>query len=237
MAVNANIRYVNRTKDTVRLPTRRGGRLALAPGEFATDDYYERFSRLANERVVQGMKFLTKEFLDGTPLGVDELPEDDRTRVHAPEIIRTGFTPSPSIHVASAGCETSCEASCQFPVEVASSTIDDINRTMDRQETPEQPFVPVTMQSEETPPPIVDGETIPSAASEATKTEVGSQAPVEEVLAHFSLNVTDALDITPGYVKINRDGAEIFLSRYEVGFETVKLNQMQRHLRKFQQKT
>lgn len=131
-----NIRYVNRTRGVLRFPTPRGSRMALAPGEWTTEKYYERFARLITQSNPGGKRPLVMEYPDGTPVGVDELPESQG--VVAPRPVVATAPPTPQAPPPT-GCATACEAGCQFPTEANPVVEDEINAAMDRDAAPPLP--------------------------------------------------------------------------------------------------
>lgn len=118
----------------------------MADGEFTTDDYFKRFARLHSDKDKE-RKPLVMEYEDGTPVGEEPTPEVDRIQqpplrpVVASPRQPTGVSPPPS------GCETSCEASCEFPTQASPVEIDDINAAMDRENEPPLPEQPAAENS------------------------------------------------------------------------------------------
>lgn len=162
---NKTIRFVNRTRSVQRFPTRRGGRTALAPDEFFTDPYYERFSRLHTQPNPNGKRPLVQEYEDGTPVGVDELPEDTGVKAPTPDVATppkkpTTAPPPPT----NKGCGLSCETSCEFPSESEPTVANDINQQMDKDA--KQPEEPLPDSMPEDPAPPTAAESIQSTESD-----------------------------------------------------------------------
>ena len=243
------IRFVNRSTTVWRGSTPRGGRIALAPGEFATDPYFGRFARLHSERN-DGKKPLVQEYEDGTPVGVDLLPENNG--IVAPVIPRR--IPAAPVPLPPTGCETGCEAACQFPAETAVSTVSDINASMDRTSgpppLPDTPFVspaasmlPVehkmepgiappmpTFTKAAAPPPSTPAAAAPPPQLNEGILNARTEHQAEEVMSHFGLTEQQVLEVNAGYMKVILDGDETYVSRYDMGWKTKHLPSMKAHV-------
>jgi len=239
---NTPIRFVNRTGVVQHFPTPRGARMALAPDEWTSDPYYSRFSRLANEQNPGGRKPLTMEYPDGTPYGVDKLPEG--TSIQAPPVLsRSKAKRTPAAPITS-GCTTSCEAACQFPAESSSShlTVDDINNSMDKQSA--QPLPDDSLKSAEEPLEAVIDPSMVAEASESANTYDDELPPppqvngsvttgvisVEELMKHFNLDDQHILEVNEKYLKILLNGRETYVSRLQLGWTTEHLTAMKTHV-------
>lgn len=254
MPQKSDIRFVNRTGGIVRLPTPRGNRIALVPGEWVSEPYYERFARRGNERP-NDRKMLTQEYQDGTPVGMDTLPPDTGDSIQAPEQIR----PNPVVPSVSppppGGCATSCEGGCEFPAETSPATSDRINAEMN--EPPQTPAETMQAVQHELEPGIappmpaapVATPAVPSVVSPGNSPvspvvspppadgppplvndEVRELHNVADVMEKYALTDSDVLEVTDGYVKVTMGGEDTFVSRYDLDWTTTHLSQMRRHI-------
>lgn len=249
---DATIRFVNRTSGAVKLPGRRGNRMALAPGEWVTDKYYERFARLASEPRTEA-KPLTKEFSDGTPVGMDGLPPDDGDKITAPEQVRATPPVPGNMAPPISGCETSCEGGCEFPAETSVATANRINAEMDNPplEDQPQPQTPAeqmaSMEQQLEPgmaPPIPTQTTVPSppqspppepvnlpeSSQELVSDEPQGLASVDDIIQQYELSDDELLETNEHYVKAIVDGEDSYISRFDTNWVTSHLSQMRRHI-------
>lgn len=249
------IRYVNRSKEVFRASSPRGGRIALAPNEFTTNPYFERFARLASEPIkARGSALarpLVKEWPDGTPYGVDTLPTNEGIRAPTSIVAPTQRLPHSQVVTPPSGCSTACEAACQFPAEVSVSSAAEINADMDKEFPPPLPdhpeFVsPLTpaqsmravehkMEPGMAPP-------IPTMASEIpippppkvneNLLESHEAATTVAVMKHFNLKDEDILEVANGYMKVLLEGKPYYVSTTELGWKTDHLPAMKAYITK-----
>lgn len=244
----STIRFVNRGNTVWRGSTPRGGRIALAPGEFVTNPYFARFARLHSEKN-DGKKPLLQEYDDGTPVGVEQLPENDG--LVAPVIPRR----QPIVPAAppTTGCQTGCEAGCEFPAETAVSTVADINAKMGKGSPPLPatafltPAASMLATEHKLEPGIAPPIPSPAVGESVVPPAPNPVAPVapqfnegilsartelqpEEVMVHFGLSEQSVLEVNSGYMKVLLEGKETYVSRYELGWKTHHLPSMKAHV-------
>lgn len=173
------IRFVNRSGRVAKFPNPRGGRTALAPGEWVTDEYFRRFSRLASEPN-KNNKPLVQEYPDGTPVGVDDLPEGDDSVIVAP-VQEPKVARAPVSKPSASGCETSCESACQFDAQSNPTTVDDINREMDKNPEPASapPLTGNLTEDSQSPPPSPVSGTMQQSPPQQQTLPSTPQAPVQ----------------------------------------------------------
>lgn len=244
----SKIRFVNRTRQVFRCSTPRGGRIALATGEFVTDPYYERFARLHSEKDKDGKRVLVKEYEDGTPVGVDEITEDFTAHLPLPPQVNGSKSAVNNRVELPVGCETTCEVACQFPAEMNPDTVDTINAEMDKSqpvETPPLENIDHNLVEPGMAPPInqnLGGDALPqpqpqhgekgspAPAPMIDESLLNSRATIEQVMNYYSLTEQDILDINNDFVKVTIDGENVYVSRIELGWRTPHLKAMKAHV-------
>jgi len=201
------------------------------------------------------------EYADGTPVGVDDLPEEDGIRkplttLTAPQSRRPQATPPP------AGCDTACEGACQFPIETSPAVADDINAGMDKPPTDPEPPLSDQPEASETPPtaadtmldaqhslepgiapPMPSAASTPSPAPAATTASPPPQvneeisdstdrATVSQIMEQFDLSDQDVLEMHADYIRIKVGGKREYASRIQLGWTTEHLTAMKSHITK-----
>lgn len=199
----ARYKYVNMSTVTAYLPDPRGGRIALAPGQFVTDPYYERFARLPDEADNSGrslIKVVVSSGRNHSPF--EEIPRPQVT-FRGP-VMPGKVTPPPT--KIGGKCLTACEASCMSIVEFSLS--------MEAEERKEPKLeVPEVFEQEKTESTITDAciqpvevtteerveSRVESSISVGESQETPSEAPGEKSKGVVSADDTkvDAQEIPP----------------------------------------
>lgn len=253
------VRYVNRSREVFRASSPRGGRIALAPGEFTTNPYFERFARLASEpiRPIRGNALsrpLVKEWPDGTPYGVEMLPTNEGIRAPTSIVAPTQRLPHSQVVVPPSGCSTTCEAACEFPAEVGGVAAGDINHEMDKDappplpDHPEFPSPPTAVQAMRAVEHKMERGMAPPIPTLAAATDIPVPPPPPKVnenlleshesattvavMAKFNLKDEDVLEVANGYMKVMLEGKPMYVSTTELGWKTDHLPAMKAFITK-----
>jgi len=187
--------------------------MALSPGEFTTDKYYERFARMSADSNKGGKKPLLMEYMDGTPVGEDVLPDEDSVIQAPPPNPIVASPTSDASPPPLDGCETTCEVACQFPAESIVTPPEAASSSENEPQTP--------------PAPKVDSDLLQKPI-----------ASLQAIMQMFSLSEQDILEVNPNYIKAvwHSDGqgseqvSEAYFSRLQPGWHTQHIKAMKSHV-------
>lgn len=229
-------KYVNASDQVVYLPNPRGGRLALAPGQFVVDSYYERYGRLPHEKP-SANKVLLKVAIEGPPTTVDNDIIGVVKPMNLPKIrfqtsLSTVGTNNQSVQE-DGSCITACEVACMTVREFGiSPEPTEQQRTQYLNPVPSEPNWAETRSLEANTDTVLNPmETTLDAGSSNKADSTLKLFTTQEVLARHGYAKEDVTQDREYYVFIAREGQLLYLSKLDLNFTCKKRADMLNHIK------